>query len=345
MPDDIARHDPGQEEAAARAREANAEGAPILPGPGGSRILVGTASWTDPTLTSTTLFYPKGVSSAEDRLRFYASRFPLVEVDSAYYALPRRQVAELWVERTPPGFTFNVKAFALMTGQPAEVKRLPKDIREALPSELQAKTRVYAKDLPRELYDAVWAAFLDAVEPLRSSGRLGAVLLQYPKWFFPSPDNVELMLDAVERLGSVRPAVEFRNRRWFGEERRKSERTLRFLADHDIPYVMVDGPQGLESSVPPIDAVTSPSLAMVRLHGRRSDLWEKPGVPTVERYRYLYDRDQLTDWVGKIEDASKQASTTHVLFNNCYGVYGTTNALETMTLLRERDARPKDLSE
>src|SRR5688572_9699773 len=109
-------HDPGQEQAAERAHAAEVPQSTILTTPLGARVRIGTASWTDPTLTKTTHFYPRGVSSAEERLRFYASRFPIVEVDSTYYALPRRQVAELWAERTPAEFTFNVKAFALMTG-------------------------------------------------------------------------------------------------------------------------------------------------------------------------------------------------------------------------------------
>src|SRR3954463_8356168 len=120
-------------------------------------IRIGTASWTDPTMTAAGVFYPDGADSAEDRLQYYASRFPVVEVDATYYALPARRTAELWVQRTPPDFTFDIKAHALMTGQPTETKRLPKAIREALPPEVAAKARIYAKDLPPELADDVWA--------------------------------------------------------------------------------------------------------------------------------------------------------------------------------------------
>ena len=51
-------------------------------------VLVGTASWTDKTLIACGRFYPKEATSAEARLRYYASRFPIVEVDSSYYAMP-----------------------------------------------------------------------------------------------------------------------------------------------------------------------------------------------------------------------------------------------------------------
>jgi uncharacterized protein YecE (DUF72 family) len=185
----------------------------------------------------------------------------------------------------------------------------------------------------------VWRIFLDALEPLRSSGKLGAVLLQYPRWFVPTPENRDALLDARRRLGDVTGAVELRNRRWFGEDRQKTERTLAFLERNGFPFVMVDGPQGLESSVPPVPAVTSPRLALLRLHGRRAGTWEKPGVPTVERYRYLYDREQLADWAPKIADAASQAKEVHILFNNCYGNYGTTNAVEMMQGLREGNGK------
>src|SRR5918995_4441172 len=140
-------HDPGPDGAAARVADIEAVAAEPID-IGESRILVGTASWTDPTMTASGVFYPTGADSAEERLQYYASRFPLVEVDATYYSLPARRTSELWVQRTPPDFTFDIKAHALMTGQPTETKRLPKDLREALPAEVAAKSRIYAKDLP-----------------------------------------------------------------------------------------------------------------------------------------------------------------------------------------------------
>jgi uncharacterized protein YecE (DUF72 family) len=328
------QHDPGPD--AARERLDGIDDAAVEPvsAPNGGRIRIGTASWTDPTMTAPGVFYPTGQDSAEERLTYYASRFPLVEVDSTYYSLPARRTSELWVERTPPDFTFDIKAHALMTGQPTETKRLPKDIRTALPPELAEKPRIYAKDLPDELKGSVWEWFLDGVEPLREAGQLGSVLLQYPRWFFTSSQNRDLILEAQERLGDdVRVAVEFRNGSWFNEK--NIERTMRFLEDHKLPLVMVDGPQGFKSSVPPIAATTSPDLAVVRFHGRRAETWEAKGIPTVERFRYLYDRDELEEWVPRIRQAAAQAKDTHVLMNNCYANYGSTNARELAALLLE----------
>ncbi len=328
-------HDPGPDAAAERLAGIDEAAVEPIVAADGHLVRVGTASWTDPTMTAQGVFYPDGAVSAEERLSYYASRFPLVEVDATYYALPSRRTSELWVERTPPDFTVDIKAHALMTGQPTETRRLPKDLRTALPPELQDKSRIYAKDLPDELRAAVWEWFVDGVEPLAEAGQLGSVLLQYPRWFFTSSQNREQILEAKERLGGVRAAVEFRSASWFNEK--NVERTLRFLEDHDIPLVMVDGPQGYRSSVPAIAATTSPELAIVRFHGRRADTWEAKGIPTVERFRYLYERDELEDWVPRIREASKQAKDTHVLMNNCYANYGSTNARELAAMLLEAD--------
>ena len=282
------------------------------------------------------VFYPDDATTAEDRLRYYASRFPLVEVDSTYYALPREQQSKAWVERTPDNFLMDVKAHALMTGQPSEVKRLPKDLREALPEQLQEKARIYRKDLPEDVYEEIWAAFKQGVEPLRQAGKLGAVFMQFPRWVFPSREAREQILEAKERLNGVQLTVEFRHASWFNEK--NAERTLRFLTDNQIPYVIVDEPQGFKSSVPPVAAVTSPELAVFRFHGRRADTWEKPNIPPSERFRYLYDEDELADWAPRIVEAARSAKQTHALMNNCSGNYGTTNALQLAELLEQYQA-------
>jgi len=332
-------HDPGTAVASTRADAAratiSANGGRATPNyASASAIRVGTASWTDRTLTARGVFYPPGASSAEGRLRYYASQFPLVEVDATYYALPAPRMAEYWIERTPVGFLFDVKAFALLTGHPAETQRLPADIRRTLPRAILEKPRLYPKDLPSEAHDAVWNAFRDGVAPLHAAGKLGTVLLQFPRWFLPNAESKSTIVEARDRLAGLPCAVEFRNRRWFTAQ--TAERTLRFLADHGLPYVAVDEPQGHESSVPAITEVTSPTLAVLRMHGRRDDLWERPGVATTERYRYLYDPEELTDWVPRIRAMAGKATSTHVVFNNCYANYGTTNALEMRALLVAR---------
>ncbi|HVM30355.1 MAG TPA: DUF72 domain-containing protein [Candidatus Limnocylindrales bacterium] len=328
------RNDPGPEVAAARAADVlDAAVHPLQLADVQATIRLGTSSWTDPTMTAGTVFYPAGADTAEERLNYYASQFPLVEVDATYYALPVRRTSELWVQRTPPDFVFDVKAHALLTGQPTEIKRLPRYLRDELPAELHDKRRIYARDLPEDARDEVWRAFRDGLEPLREAGQLGAVILQYPRWFFPISESRDAILEARERLAGLACAVELRNGSWFNDKNR--ERTLRFLSDNAIPFVIVDEPQGMKSSVPPIAAVTSPELAVVRFHGRRAETWEQPNIPVVERFRYLYERDELAEWVPRLLDAGRDTRDMHVLMNNCYANYGATNARELAGLLAD----------
>ena len=344
-PDLLPVHDPGFDDARRRAEVALADTSPAhvgrpLPlrraadGPP-NEIRIGTASWTDPTMVRGQVFYPRGVSSPEARLRYYAQQFPVVEVDSSYYSLPDRAVARLWVDRTPPDFSFHLKAHALMTGQPTEVARLPDALVDALPPALASRPRVYAKDLPLELLDAVWDHYLAALTPLEEAGKLGGVLLQYPRWFLPTPANKALLADAAARLAGIPGTVELRNHHWF-DGARATGWTLDMLRDLALTHVMVDGPQGLESSVPAIPAVTTPALAMMRLHGRRCATWEAANVPTVERYRYLYTPTELDAVMPLIEAAAAEATRTIVFFNNCYGNYGATNAREMIARLAAR---------
>lgn len=109
-------------------------------------IEVGTASWTDRTLIESG-WYPSEVDTPEKRLRFYAERFPLVEVDSTYYGLPSEHTAALWAGRTPGGFTFNVKAFSLFTQRPTRLPSLPTDLRPD--REKLGKDMLYPRDVPQ----------------------------------------------------------------------------------------------------------------------------------------------------------------------------------------------------
>ena len=334
MSDGSAAHDPGVAEALRRSPAAGTEAleVPVLRTESGARLRIGTASWTDPTMVAPGVFYPDGVATPEARLRYYASRFPLVEVDSTYYAIPARRMGVIWAERTPEHFVFDIKAHALMTGQPTETSRLPKAMREALPAAVRQKSRLYAKDLPPAVLDEAWAMFLDALEPLRAAGKLGAILLQYPRWVRPSRASAALVEDARRRLGDRTAAVEFRHRDWLAADTRA--RTLALLEHNGFAYVCVDEPQGLDSSVPPVAAVTNRALSIVRFHGWRVEFWEGSVAAVSERFRYLYDTGQLAEWMPRITALAERAEEIHLVFNNCYANYGTTNAAEMAGLLR-----------
>jgi len=282
-------------------------------------IRVGTASWTDKTLIESG-WYPPEADTPEQRLRFYARQFPLVEVDSTYYALPAERTAQFWAERTPAGFTFNVKAFSLFTQHPTPVRALPADLREAAGQ--SGKERVYLKDVDPAVTDQAWDRFLAALEPLRSAGKLGAILLQFPPWFPISRARKDYILACAARVAPDRVCVEFRNRTWMTEDNQAE--TLEFLASHRVPYVCVDMPQGYPSSIPPVLAATS-DLAVVRMHGH-SDKWDSKDI--YQRFGYEYSAGEMDEWAPKIRDLAGRAETTQVLFNNCYRNYAQVNARE-----------------
>ena len=285
------------------------------------RILVGTASWTDKTLLASG-WYPKGADNAEKRLEYYASQFPLVEVDSTYYTPPNERNSVYWAERTPPGFTFNVKAFSLFTQHPTRVAAIYKDLRPDTD-----KATVYLKDLDPAVVDEAWERFLSALAPLADAGRLGAVLLQFPHWFVVGSRNREYVLQCRERCAPYQVCVEFRHESWMSERNR--ERTLDFLRSYALPYVCVDMPQGHRSSVPPVVQATA-RLAVVRFHGH-SEKWESRDIH--ERFGYLYTQEELIPWADRIRELSESTEQVHVLMNNCYRDYAQVNARQLADLL------------
>jgi uncharacterized protein YecE (DUF72 family) len=291
-----------------------------------AEIRVGTAGWTDKSLIDAG-WYPADAGNPEKRLRYYATQFPLVEVDSAYYALPAEQTAVAWAERTPDGFTFNVKAFSLFTQHPTPVRALPKDLREAAAK--SGKERVYLKDVDQKVADQAWERFLAALEPLRAAGKLGAILLQFPPWFPISRASKAYIVSCAERVVPRRVCVEFRNRTWMTEDNQKE--TLDFLSAHDLPYVCVDEPQGYPNSVPPVVAATS-DLAVIRLHGH-SDHWQSKDIQ--QRFRYRYSDKELQEWAGQARRLAEEADETHVVFNNCYRDYAHVNAQQLAGLIRQ----------
>jgi uncharacterized protein YecE (DUF72 family) len=294
-------------------------------------VLVGISAWTEPTLVKAGTFYPKKTMSAEDRLRFYASQFPVAEVDSTYYAPPTVRNAELWIERTPKDFVFDVKAFALLTGHPARTDRLPKDLAEELPKDLLEKKNVYRDKAPPAWVDEVWNRVREALFPLHSAGKLGVVLFQFPQWFLPGRASKEYLAECAERLPDYRVAVEFRHHSWLSEK--NAERTLGYLEEHDLPLVCVDMPQGFDSSMPATAAATAKDLAIVRFHGRDPAAWSDTGGTAADRFKYDYSTDELREWAPRIEELAAQARETHVIMNNCYRDYAVKSARQMASLL------------
>ena len=295
-------------------------------------VLVGTASWSSKTLVDSGRFYPPGVTSAEARLRYYAARFPLVEVDSSYYAMPAPTTSQLWAERTPDGFTMNVKAFRLFTGHQTSPTVLHKDIRAALPP--ATKANLYLNDVPPEIVDELWRRFVEALAPLRAAGRLGLVHFQFPPWIVRNAAGHDHVRMCVERMAGHTLSVEFRHRSWFADAH-ASASTLAFERELGVVHTVVDGPQGFSNSVPALWELTHPEIALLRLHGRNAATWNVPGQrDSSERFNYDYGAAELGEIAGQVAALAKRARSTHVVFNNNMEDQGQRNAASLMTLLK-----------
>jgi uncharacterized protein YecE (DUF72 family) len=288
-------------------------------------ISVGTASWTDKTLLASG-WYPQTATTPEKRLAYYAQRFPLVEVDATYYSPPAEATTKLWAERTPAGFTFNIKAFSLLTGHPTKVAAIYKDLRPETD-----KKNVYPKDLDPKVADEVWVRFLASLQPLVDADKLGVLLFQFPPWFTIRRSNKQYILEAAQRCKPLGIAVELRHESWFAGDNR--EETLAFLREHELPFVCVDMPQGHKSSIPPVVEATA-DLGMVRFHGH-SDKWDSKDI--YEKFGYKYSAKELKGWAPKLQELSRETARTHVLMNNCYSDYAQTNAAQLIDLLEPPD--------
>ena len=270
-------------------------------------IRVGVCSWADETLTK--VWYPPGVKSGEERLRYYAERFDVVEANSTYYRLPDPHATALWAARTPDRFTMHVKAFGVMTRHPVKLDQLPTDLRD-VPTD--ARGRVDRP--PREFRAEVFRRFREALDPLRDAGKLGGILMQFPSYVVYKPASLEYVEWAQEQLGDDEMMVEFRHESWLDEDNRAD--TLRFLEERGITYVIVDAPKtGGKNVIPTVEAVTS-ETAYVRFHGRNAETWNKRTGSAAERFDYLYGEEELRDWAPRLRELGGQAQAVYAMFNN-----------------------------
>jgi uncharacterized protein YecE (DUF72 family) len=273
-----------------------------------TEIRIGTCSWADDALSKH--WYPKGLPAGE-RLGYYAQHFDTVEVDSTYYRLPGEEMVARWAERTPDEFVMHVKAFGLMTRHPVKLEALPPDLRDDAPTD--DKGRVERP--PREFRAEVFRRFLEALEPLRSAGKLGGILFQFPSYVVYKDRSLDYLQWAREQLGDDEMLVEFRHVSWLDDEHR--DETLRFLEELRATHVIVDAPriEGAKNVTPAVLALTSPT-AYVRFHGRNADTWNKRGGSAAERFDYLYSNDELQEWVGPLRELAGQAEQAYAFFNN-----------------------------
>jgi uncharacterized protein YecE (DUF72 family) len=271
-------------------------------------VRIGTCSWADEALSK--YFYPPKLP-AKERLAWYAQHFDTVEVDSTFYRLPNESMVQGWAERTPPEFTMHVKAFGLMTRHPVKAEVIPEDLRAEMP--VDDRGRVDRP--PRELRGEVFRRFLEALEPLRATGKLGGILFQLPPYVVFKESSLDYLEWAREQLGADELLVEFRHRSWLDEEHRAE--SLAFLERIGAGYVTVDAPRSetAKNLVPTVVATTSPT-AYVRFHGRNLGTWNRRGGSAAERFDYLYSDEELGEWIEPLRELAGEAEQAFAFFNN-----------------------------
>ncbi|MGY6270480.1 DUF72 domain-containing protein [Achromobacter denitrificans] len=287
------------------------------------RLLTGTASWTDPTLLACGRFYPPDVRSAQARLRFYASRFSLAEIDSSYYAMPSAENAYLWDQRTPGEFVFNIKAFRLFTGHQTPLSALPADIRREL-SDWPGPV-IYHDRMPADLRDELWRRFQLALEPLRLPGKLGAVHFQFPPWVRRDARGMARVADCARRMEEHLVSVEFRHASWF-DTPAATAGTLAFERELRVVHTVVDAPQGFSNTVPAVWECTHPDLSLVRLHGRNAAAWNVSATASSGRFQYEYTEQELAELAERFSRLAAQSAQAHAVFNTNFEDQGMRNA-------------------
>jgi uncharacterized protein YecE (DUF72 family) len=285
--------------------------------------------------------------SAEARLRHYASVFDVVEVNSSYYAIPDIRNTQRWVERTPPGFIFHVKAYSLLTGHHPRAETVPADLAALLPKSPRRTRRgeIDAASFSPEAVDHAFRLFRTAVRPIAESGKLGYVLFQFAPWVHFDATRIDYLASLPTRLPEWTIAIEFRHRSWLPEH---LDETLRALTDARLAHVIVDAPPA-GHAIPRVTTATAPT-AVFRLHGRNAEGWlrqlrgEEPSVR--EKYDYLYSDGELRALLPEIEAVSEETEEVFISFNNNNRDYPVKNALMMKRLLGQptpNESTPLDL--
>jgi uncharacterized protein YecE (DUF72 family) len=270
-----------------------------------AKVLVGTASWTDPGFIAD--WYPKEIPASR-RLMWYASQFNMVELNSSFYAIPKQQSVEKWCRETPPGFVFDVKLHKLLSRHATDIKLLPPELRA------KAKATREKVELTPTIEKAVAKRFLQEIEPFCENGKLGALLLQLSPSFRPRTHKLEELDNLFELLEDYPVAVELRNADWVSEAHLAD--TTRYFRKRHLTFVSVDAPEAAHFMIMPgTDVVTNPRLAYMRLHGRNARGYIR-GRTVADRFNYDYSHKELKQVAERVSDLAEEAREVHVVYNN-----------------------------
>lgn len=263
-------------------------------------IQIGLTGWSDhPTLDA----------NSKHKLVDYAAHFPIVELDSSFYAIPSQERIVQWLNQTPDTFQFIAKAYGPLTQH----------------------ARRFDESRPlKQLFNL----FKQQFQPMVDSGKLNCFLFQFPPYFTCVKENVSYLRKVRSLMGDVPLAVEFRHPSWFSPD--LTPETLKFLTKYHFIHVVVDQPQTPHNSVPSIPEVTHSKQSFLRLHGRNYEGWlGEDDTKDWRKFRTLYNYSQ--EELVKLKETTlslvQQAENVAVIFNNNSGGHAADNAKQFQHLL------------
>ena len=301
-----------------------------------AKILVGTASWSDPGFVE--FWYPKTMRPV-DRLGWYAQHFNVVEVNSTFYSVPDPMLVRRWCDATPPNFVFNVKLHQLLSYHSTSAKLLPPALQKKLQLEKNAKV-----PLTKETRQEILKAFGPSLEVLRRAGKLGVLLLQLSPAFSPRKHDLSELKDVLELVRDYHVAIELRNRNW--AEAEQLQKTLDFIRKHNAIFVNIDAPAEKHFTIMPsdLDAITNKEAAYLRLHGRDPHAY-LTGKTVAARFNYDYSEAEIEEIAGRSERLAAKAKEVHVIFNNNARDYAPHAAVRLRKVLGQLVSPPPQTAE
>jgi uncharacterized protein YecE (DUF72 family) len=289
-----------------------------------NNLRIGTSGWNYPSGRGTWngVFYPKPRMRPKnfDELAFYAEHFDTVEVNNTFYRPPDPDVARRWSERTPPAFEFSVKLHQKFTHPEMFKTTLKKTVARGLAEEASDTDAAEMLDALGQPNQADLDEFRAGIEPLAASGKLGALLAQFPPSFKNSTASRDYLANLLRSFGNYRVAVELRHRSWsdaFGD-------TLSMLNAFDAAWVQIDEPK-FKLSIRQNYLPNVKGFYYMRLHGRNAAKWWRH-EKSEDRYDYLYSADELREFTETADAARRLVRKLYLYANNHFSAKSVANA-------------------
>lgn len=270
------------------------------------KIRVGPAGWSYKDWEG--LVYPQKPGAKFDPLEYLARFFDTIEINSSFYRPFTPSTANSWARRVAEAtdFTFTAKLNRVFTHERGKATEADeKEVREGM-------------------------------DALRSKGKLGAMLIQFP-WSFKNTDEDRVyLMKLLDRFKEYPLVLEIRHSSW------NNPQIYEWLEELGVGICNIDQPLFTKSVKPA--ALTTSQVGYVRLHGRNYEDWFREKAPRDDRYNYLYSVDELEPWITRIKEMAAKTKESYVITNNHFRGQAVVNALEIKaTLEEERVVAPAPL--